>query len=192
MEPIGGSFDLTSVNPATLVLISPGTGSVSQIPAVSDKTLVIGDADNNEIADMRVCFRKEDLRLLFSNLTGKSTVTVTVGGDVLTGGNFRAPIQIDVIAPGGPLAASVSPNPLNPSATLAFLTTRAGFARVRLYDLSGRIVRSLMEEPALAPGLHALTIDGRAGDGRPLASGIYYFRIESAEGVEQGRFTLLK
>ncbi len=189
IEPVGGCYNNADVLFSSIVMRYGG----GEIHAVADKTALSSDIDRDGIQEITACFRKEDLRQLFAGLpAGENFVTVVIAGSLISGGQFAAELQLRIIASGGALAASVSPNPLNPSATLSFVTTRAGFARVRLYDLSGRIVRSLMEEPALAPGLHALTIDGRAGDGTPLASGIYYFRIEAVEGVEQGRFTLLK
>jgi hypothetical protein len=193
VEPVGGSFTITDVDPATLILISPGTGSVSQIPAFQGRTTVVADMDNDDIPDMKVCFRKEDLRLLFSNVTGTTTLTVTVEGQVITGGTFRAALDVDVVGTdGGISAATVSPNPFNPAGTLTFTTARPGRAKVELFDVAGRLVRTILDEPSLAAGVHDVRIEGRGQRGESLASGIYYIRGVSAEGEFTTTIAILK
>jgi flagellar hook assembly protein FlgD len=90
------------------------------------------------------------------------------------------------------LAASVTPNPFNPEAKLSFETGKAGALRVRLYDLHGRLVRTLVNEANAAAGSHEYRIDGRADDGTRLPSGTYFFRIEAAGERSGGQLTLLK
>jgi len=118
---------------------------------------------------------------------------VTFEGSLYTGGIFRAQMDISVLAGGGgALAASLSPNPLNPEAVLTFVTEKAGPARVEVFDLGGRLVQRLMDEPNLPSGYHDVRISARRADGGTLASGVYFYRIEAAEGRETGRFTILK
>jgi flagellar hook assembly protein FlgD len=62
---------------------------------------------------------------------------------------------------------------------------------VYLYDVSGRRVRKLMDEASLAAGLHEVATDGRDAAGRRLSSGIYFYRVETAEGSSSGRFAVL-
>ena len=191
VEPIGGSFDVNNIAPTSVVLKSPGTGSVAEISAYVGKSVVVGDADKNDVTDMTFCFRKEDLRLLFSNVNGKNTLDVALAGRLTSGGGFNAPLSIDVIGSGGNLAASVTPNPLNPSGVLSFVSTRTGAASIRIFDSTGRLVR-ILEEGTLSQGRHDLRIDGRDEGGRPLATGIYFYRVELAEGTATGRFAILK
>ncbi|MGE5178248.1 MAG: FG-GAP-like repeat-containing protein [Bacteroidota bacterium] len=192
LEAVGGSFTAAEVDPHTIVMKSPGTGTVSEIHAVTDKTLTTVDKDGNGIPEIVVPFAKSDLRLLFANLSGTSTVTVTVEGRLFSGGIFRGRIDIEVNASGGKLAASISPNPLNPEAVLTFRTRLAGPARVALFDVAGRLVGRPLDEIALAAGYHDVRISGRGSGGQSLPSGLYFYRIETAEGVETGRFTILK
>jgi PKD repeat protein len=193
VEPVGRSYTNSAVDLTTLVMKSPGTGSVSQIPAIQEKASISGDHDGNGVDEIEACFSKGDLRQLFGNLTGNTTVQVTIEGGLFAGGLFRAQMDVNVIASGGgQLAASVSPNPLNPEAILTFVTAKPGFARVDLFDLRGRLVRRLIEERSLPPGYHDVRIDGRDDHGERLATGIYFFRIHAAEGVETGQLTVLK
>jgi len=191
VEPVNASFDVDDVNASSVVLRSPGTGSVPEIPAYIGKFVAVGDADKNDIEDVSLCFRKEDLRLLFSNVQGKTTLNVTIAGNLISGGEFSATLSVEVIGSGGSPAASVTPNPLNPSGVLSFVSTRAGAASVRVFDHTGRLVRTL-SEGTLPAGRHEVRIDGRDQGGRPLATGIYFYRVELAEGAATGRFTILK
>ncbi len=110
----------------------------------------------------------------------------------MTGGRFRGTLAIDVNAGGGKLAASVIPNPLNPEGTLRFVTARPGEARVRLYDAAGRLVRELLPSAYVGAGEHTVTIRAEDGAGRPLASGVYFFRVDAPEGSSVGRIAVLK
>ena len=59
------------------------------------------------------------------------------------------------------LAAMVSPNPLNPSATLTFVTAKSGPLRASLFDVTGRLVKTLLRESSAPAGYHSVTLDGR-------------------------------
>lgn len=69
------------------------------------------------------------------------------------------------------------PNPFSPSTTISFTLPGATAVVVRVYDVHGRIVRTLIDRP-LAAGDHLAAWDGRDAAGRPAAAGIYYCRIE--------------
>jgi hypothetical protein len=192
IEAVGASFDLMDVDLTSIVLISPGTGAVSQIASAAKPQPAIGDQDNNRTEEMTVAFTKADLRQLFGLLRGSSSVPVAVQGSLLTGGRFRGMVSIDVNAGGGKLAATVIPNPLNPEAVLRFVTTQSGEASVRLFDVSGRMIRELMPRAVLAAGEHRIAIRGEDASGRRLASGVYFYRVEAREGTSIGRIAVVK
>ena len=192
VEPTGHAFNLTLVDPATLVMKSSGTGSVDQISALTDKSLAFGDDDHNGVEDMAACFGKNDLRLLFSSINGTKSVPVSIEGTLFGGGIFRAALDVRVIASGHAVTALVSPNPLNPTATLTFTTPETGYARVRVYDTVGRLTRTLLDEALVPAGYHDLQIDGLDGSGGRLATGIYFYQVETSFGSASGRFTVLK
>jgi hypothetical protein len=146
------------------------------------------------VNEITACFSKADLRLLFSSLpNGNNTVTVTLEGNIITGGRFRATLEHVVKGTGGALAASVSPNPLNPEAVLSFATSKSGAVKVQMFDLQGRLVRTIMDEGFAAAGYHDLRIDGRNANGNKLASGVYFVKIATQhDGTETTSITILK
>ena len=92
-------------------------------------------------------------------------------------------------------AVRLSPNPFRPAisnAQLAFSIARSGALSVRILDAGGRVVRRLLDRPSAAAGRYFLPLDGRRDDGRPLASGVYFYRIQSPEGARTGRFAILR
>ena len=58
-------------------------------------------------------------------------------------------------------------------------------ASLRVYDVSGRLVRTLVDG-ALAAGDHEVLWRGRDDGGREVASGVYLYRLE-ADGVSESR-----
>jgi flagellar hook assembly protein FlgD len=92
----------------------------------------------------------------------------------------------------GNVVASISPNPMNPEATLTFQTSREGPVHAALYDLRGRKVRTLLDAGGLAAGYHDVRIDGRNDSGGRLASGIYFVAIESPDGNLRSKVTILR
>ncbi|MGE5176162.1 MAG: Ig-like domain-containing protein [Hyphomicrobiales bacterium] len=192
IEPIEASFDLTDLDLSTVVMVSEGTGSVSQIHAISTKDAVIGDVDGNQVPDLTICFMKDDLRQLFSLLRGQNVVTIAIEGSLITGGKVYGTGTLSLNAGSGKLAAAIYPNPLNPRATLRFTTTKPGPVRVRIFDVHGRMVRDVLDQPEMPAGTHEVTIDGDGRGGAPLSSGIYFYRIDAREGSSMGRLAVVK
>jgi hypothetical protein len=86
---------------------------------------------------------------------------------------------------------AAQPNPFNPSTSLRFDVPTAGFVRLAVYDLAGRLVRTLVAEE-LKAATHTATWDGCNDSGRPVGAGIYAARLESAGGVETVGLSLVK
>lgn len=83
------------------------------------------------------------------------------------------------------------PNPFNPSTEIVFALPADGPVRVRLYDVSGRLVRTLADGD-LAAGEQRLRWDGSDDHGRALASGVYYLRVETADAVKGAALSLVR
>jgi hypothetical protein len=193
VEAINGSIDLERDFPINIVLVSEGTGS-QNTAIYNSKQLVLGDADNNGIPDAQFCFSKAQLRPLFDGIHGRQLVNVTVEGDLRTDMicRFSAPLTVEIIPGGnGNGAAAITPNVFAARSTLSLETLERGRVRARVFDVSGRLVRTLRDETAEA-GIQRIPVDARDDKGRPLASGVYFFRIDSSSGPESGRFVIAR
>jgi hypothetical protein len=69
------------------------------------------------------------------------------------------------------------PNPFNPSTVISFSLQAASNVRLRVYDLSGQLVRTLVtgEMPA---GQHSVRWHGDDAFNRFVAAGMYFYKIE--------------
>ncbi len=83
------------------------------------------------------------------------------------------------------------PNPCRGEASLTFELAGEGKVSLRVFDISGRCVRSLADGWH-AQGRHPVTWLGHDDDGRPVPRGIYYLRLVTAEGTEAQRLLLLR
>jgi hypothetical protein len=191
VEPLAGAYENSDVNLRSLSMTSPGTGDVDVIYAKPTQTQIVGDTDGDGIAEIEACFSRDDLRRLFNGLDGKTTVSVTVDGALKTGRPLRAPLRLRLKSSEAH-KASVYPSPSNPAATLTFETKGIGPVRVRLFDIRGRFVRTILEDPRFDTGIHSIRVDGLDDAGSPLSAGVYFYRIESPQRVERGRLTILK
>jgi hypothetical protein len=129
---------------------------------------------------------------LFDQLRGRQIVTAHLEGALANGRRFCTPVDLFVVGNKRHFAVFITPNPLNPQATMQFSTSVDGFARIRMYDLNGRLVRTLLDQPNLPAGDHEVIIEGRNQNGARLASGIYFYQIEAQEGTLRGHVTILK
>ena len=84
-----------------------------------------------------------------------------------------------------------APNPFNPSTKLAFTLRRAGEATLSIYNLRGQRVRTLLQG-RLDAGPHEAIWRGRNDRDERVASGAYFVRLESQDGVMNRRLMLLK
>jgi hypothetical protein len=83
------------------------------------------------------------------------------------------------------------PNPANSSTVIRFGLDRPGQARLAVFDVQGRLVRSLMRGRKDA-GLYTVVWDGRDGHGHFVPSGIYFYKLEAGEKILTRKLTLLK
>ena len=89
------------------------------------------------------------------------------------------------------LGLCASPNPFCSSASISFELSEPGYTSIDMYDLSGRIVCSLVESD-LGVGQHSYVWDGRSQSGEVVSSGLYICRIQSGEISETTRLCLLR
>ncbi len=95
------------------------------------------------------------------------------------------------VAPRALHMAQNAPNPFNPSTKIVFALSRSERVELTVYDVSGRLVRTLIDG-ALPAGEHASTWDGRNASGRPSASGAYFAVLRAGGDSRTRKMTLVK
>lgn len=69
------------------------------------------------------------------------------------------------------------PNPFNPVTNFGFGISDLGFVELKIYDMVGREVKTLVKEQ-LGPGRYEVQWDGRDNAGKAVASGMYIYRLK--------------
>jgi hypothetical protein len=83
------------------------------------------------------------------------------------------------------------PNPFNPSTVIRFTLRAREHVTLSVFDATGRRVATLVDE-VRAEGPHDVVWDGRNSRGRPVASGAYFYRLETAASSVSKRMVLIK
>ena len=84
-----------------------------------------------------------------------------------------------------------TPNPFPLATVLRFALPREETARLGVYDLGGRLVRTLVDGKINA-GEHAIPWDGRDGRGLRVSSGVYFYRLEVSDGVKTRKMVMAR
>ena len=84
-----------------------------------------------------------------------------------------------------------APNPFNSQTVISYFLPKSSPVRVELFSVTGQRVAILRQGHQQA-GYHRLHWDARDDEGRPLASGIYFYRLETANGILTRKLTLLR
>ena len=74
------------------------------------------------------------------------------------------------------------PNPFNPATEIQFSVAQAGPVLLRVYDVEGRLVATLVNRK-LPAGPNQIVWHGRDATGRQVETGVYFYRLE-ATGVD--------
>jgi hypothetical protein len=83
------------------------------------------------------------------------------------------------------------PNPFNPETVIHYSVARTGPVAVRIYNVSGALVRTLVDR-VQPTGEYAERWNGTDDQGRPLPSGAYFYRLESQGFVDSRKLILLR
>jgi hypothetical protein len=103
-----------------------------------------------------------------------------------------APVSVLVSSQPVPFSLSQNvPNPFNPSTTLRFGLPEAGQVRLAVYDVTGALVRTLVDGHVDA-GMREVAWDGTDAAGREVASGVYVYRLTAKQGMVTKRMVLAR
>lgn len=90
------------------------------------------------------------------------------------------------------LRLSAHPNPFNPQTVITFDLPRGLTPRVRIFDVNGRLVRTLSTGEPASQGRQEILWDGLDDRGHQLPSGVYFSRVEAGALGESAKLVLVR
>ena len=83
------------------------------------------------------------------------------------------------------------PNPFNPVTMITYQLPKSGFVEIKIFDITGRLVRTLISEQQEF-GSHQILWDSRNESGQTAASGLYFYQIRFENSFLSSKMLLLK
>jgi hypothetical protein len=107
-------------------------------------------------------------------------------------GEERELHRASATVPGSQFSLSQNiPNPFNPTTSIAFSLPERGDISLKIYDVSGALVRTLAEG-SFDPGPHDVQWNGRDNAGNSVSSGVYLYRLTTGKQSMTRKMVLLK
>ena len=162
----------------------------------------VGERDA-DLAERAGVYRKEGDEWVYVGRQTAEGRRQTVSAPILQGGVYRAMVAWDLADGTGPgrragegIPAAYElgqnyPNPFNPATSIRLSIPEAGVVRLQVYDVTGRVVRTLVDG-ATGAGRVLVAWDGTDETGRRVASGVYFYRLEASGATLTRKMMLLK
>jgi len=173
------------------------TATVTPPPAAGTFIFTFMHKTNNTLLDSLTSYPDSlRLRTRITGITPEGLYTVTVKGN----GPNGTPVHIRTISilvtnvlgivnnqvPSEFSLSQNYPNPFNPTTAIQYSVAKAGNVKLTVYDISGREVETLVDEPASA-GTYEVKWDASK-----IASGIYFYKIVTSDFVATKKMILIK
>jgi hypothetical protein len=185
--PIINGFDVLEKN---------GTAAYSlQLPDYEDETYYIG-ISNSQLNDaeypMRTSFIGNSMQIV---RTGAMSVPARSYLVEKTWNFFQNPVDEDItdadIVPVKYALMQNYPNPFNPTTTISFNLPEKANVSLKIYNVAGQLVRTLTDQSWDA-GSHEIKWNGTNDLGSSVASGVYFYKIETSSFQSTKKMVLLK
>ena len=93
--------------------------------------------------------------------------------------------SVSVLYPNGP-------NPFNPTTTIRFDLAQDGHVRLQVFDVGGRLVKTLVDEVMTRGFGKAFAWSGHDESGRQVPSGVYFYELVTADRTATRKMVTLK
>jgi hypothetical protein len=184
--PMMGNYSGT-VTYSAVVTPTPGTGSITMTWSPSNVKVLTGTPDSLKLSATT------------SSNCSYGTYTVTVTG-VETGGPRTHTRTYTLIVGSTPSGINNNtqtayqynlyqnyPNPFNPSTSIEFFLPKQSLVNLKVYDIVGKEIATLVDNDMRKAGLHQVGFNGSN-----LSSGIYYYKITAGEFTDIKKMMLIK
>jgi hypothetical protein len=103
----------------------------------------------------------------------------------------RTEVIVSASAPAVTLLYQNFPNPFNPVTSIRYQLSKPGHVKLRVYSVAGQLIGTLVDE-SQQPGFFQLSWDGRNREGRRIASGVYFYRLETPDYSKSFKMVILR
>ena len=177
----------TDLIPTTFKISHTGPPGFVADCTADQRYLVFGDLDADGVTDFDTRFTNKCLANLFNNVPNNSTATVVITGQFQAPGNTiplhaERALTILVKHRTTPILVVASPNPFNPETSISYTVRNDGPVTMRIYSVSGRLVRTLKDGESTVAGTHEVRWNGINEQGRYMPSGIYFVKTSQKVG----------
>jgi len=129
-------------------------------------------------------------KVLYQSDTEAINVTTTGTADFVIIPEATTGAPEDQVTPAA-VTLSNYPNPFNPETTISFGLTEAGYTTLNIYNIAGQKIATLVQDE-LSAGTHSITWDGTTSNGANVASGMYFYRLQSGDYSITNKMVLMK
>ena len=84
------------------------------------------------------------------------------------------------------------PNPFNPTTTIDFQVKHTGHVSLKIYNVAGQLVRTLVDEQVSAGAIHTAQWKGINDAGQSVSSGVYFYKLVTNDFTMTKKMVLLK
>jgi hypothetical protein len=84
------------------------------------------------------------------------------------------------------------PNPFNPTTTIEFQVKHTGPVSLKIYNVAGQLVRTLVDEQVSAGKIHTSQWKGLNDAGQQVSSGVYFYKLVATNYTQTKKMILLK
>ena len=84
------------------------------------------------------------------------------------------------------------PNPFNPRTNLQFSLPKPEKVHLAIYDIRGRLIRTLVDHELYSSGMYTMNWDGKDNFGNKVAGGIYFTKIQAGKFAATKKMTMIK
>jgi hypothetical protein len=167
-----------------LEVVTLQVGGVEQVPA--DMQIILLDRHLNH----QINLRKQDEhrfsleRRDFVNDDEDARFLLLIGGETFVAARLAE-------IPSRTALQQNFPNPFNPTTVIRYDIAHNSHVKIAVFDVSGRLVRTLVNEPRNAGG-HEIVWNGLNERGQLVATGIYFYRLTTGSFVQTRKMVMLK
>ena len=191
------AYDATFEVGAVFMTITTGGAIVADVKSFDENMTLSYRQDGGELRVLvyspegyRMPEGKRDF-LAIEGISDWGAITVSMASADGRQVNISAGTYGEVSVPGGFALEQNYPNPFNPETRVDFSLPENTHVALTVFNVLGREVKILINDD-LTAGLHCAVWDGTDGSGRAVASGVYYYRLDTIAGSASRKMVLLK